>query len=196
MEQRIGDWIETFTGGQFWPLDPRPEDVNIIDIAHSLSMQCRFNGHTRVFYSVAEHSIIVAKEIIFMGYGPLSALYGLLHDAAEAYICDLPRPIKSGWGWYAATENQVLSAILKAFDLPMPKEKVWKMIKLYDNLLLGYEGRKLMRNTAGWASSIDTFQPRTLPVGLSHSIAKQQFLSMFADLIRELNGNGNSGTKP
>ena len=54
-------WIQTFTGKKFSPLEPRREDIDILDIAHSRSMQCRFNGHCRQFYSVAEHSVRVAR---------------------------------------------------------------------------------------------------------------------------------------
>lgn len=179
-------WIETYTGKKFYPLDPRPEDVCIEDIAHSLSMQCRFNGHTRVFYSVAEHSLIISDEITSMGYGALSALYGLLHDAAETYLCDLPRPIKEGWGWYKGAEKLALTDILKAFGLPFPGKPVWKMVKLYDNLLLGHEGRTLMPNNLGWAGNITPFQPSTPVIGMPPENAEQQFLVRFYKLMGEL----------
>ena len=61
-EKRRGDWIMTFTGRKFWVLDPQPEDVNIIDIAHALAMKVRFNGHVSRFYSVAQHSVLVAEQ--------------------------------------------------------------------------------------------------------------------------------------
>ena len=89
MSERVGDWIQTMSGVIFYPLDPRPEEIRIEDIAHALSHQCRFAGHCREFYSVAEHSVRVSRELPqeFM-------LWGLLHDASEAYLVDLPRPIK------------------------------------------------------------------------------------------------------
>lgn len=58
--ERAGDWMQTFTGRQFWPMDPRPEDLDILDIAHALSLLCRFGGHCQRFYSVAEHSVHVS----------------------------------------------------------------------------------------------------------------------------------------
>ena len=61
LEQRKGDWMQTATGGVFWPVDPRPEDVEIEDIAHALSLICRYCGHVREFYSVAQHSVLVAR---------------------------------------------------------------------------------------------------------------------------------------
>src|ERR1700693_75116 len=63
---RKGDWIQTFTGRQFWPLDPRPEEVCIEDIAHGLSNECRFAGQCRSFYSVAQHSVLCARNVLPM----------------------------------------------------------------------------------------------------------------------------------
>jgi hypothetical protein len=101
------------SGRIYYPLDPRPEDVFIEDIAHSLSMQCRYGGHSRVFYSVAEHSyhlsFLVPEE---------HALVALLHDATEAYVSDVPRPLKPYLSNYAEIEDRNWAAIAKAFDLP------------------------------------------------------------------------------
>lgn len=125
---RHGDFIQTFTGRQFWPLDPRADEVEIEDIAHALSMICRFNGHTRQFYSVAEHSVFVAMNV------PVQhRVAALLHDASEAYICDLPRPIKHNVTGYAEAEAKVMAAIAERFkfDLPLPE-----CVKLADNRIL------------------------------------------------------------
>ena len=81
MSERRGDWIQTYLGIQFWPLDPRPEEVMLFDIAHSLSNMCRFTGHCREFYSVAQHSVIVSQNV-----PREDAAWGLLHDASEAYM--------------------------------------------------------------------------------------------------------------
>src|ERR1017187_10636100 len=77
--------ITTFSGIHFWPLLPNPADIRIEDIAHALSNQCRFAGHAREFYSVAEHSVRVSQLC-----PPEDALWGLLHDASEAYLTDVP----------------------------------------------------------------------------------------------------------
>lgn len=82
-------WIQTYTGKKFYPLNPKEEDICIKDIAWSLSNLCRFNGHSKYFYSVAEHSVYVAENV-----PEKYALQGLLHDAAEAYIGDISGPIK------------------------------------------------------------------------------------------------------
>lgn len=82
-------WITTYSGRKFWPLAPNPDDVDLLDIAHALSMLCRFTGHVREFYSVAQHCVLVSYAV-----PPADALCGLLHDAAEAYLLDLARPVK------------------------------------------------------------------------------------------------------
>jgi hypothetical protein len=117
--QRQGDWIQTYTGRQFWPLDPRPDEIHIDDIAHALSLQCRYAGHCRRFYSVAEHSVLLARYV-----SPKNALWALLHDASEAYLVDVPRPIKPALTGYKAIENEVMAAVADRFGLSssMPAE--------------------------------------------------------------------------
>ena len=82
-------WMQTFTGRQFYPLAPRAEDIAIEDVAHGLAMTCRYGGHTKHFYSVAEHCVLVSRHV-----PPEFAREGLLHDTAEAYIGDMVRPLK------------------------------------------------------------------------------------------------------
>jgi uncharacterized protein len=121
------------------------DTIHIHDIAQSLSMQCRFNGHSSVFYSVAQHSVRVASEV-----GPELALAALLHDAAEAYVCDLPTPLKmwmrghesAGSGWpsmYDQLEERIQDAINAKF-LPRPLTKVEEaIIKKADDTLYEWE---------------------------------------------------------
>jgi len=80
-------YLSTFTGKKFFPFAPHPHQIDIRDIAHGLSLLCRFSGQCPYFFSVAEHSIYVADNL---------KLEGLLHDASEAYLADLPRPVKIG----------------------------------------------------------------------------------------------------
>lgn len=107
-----GDWTQTFSGKQFWPMSPRVEDVCIEDIAHALSMLCRYGGHCLRFYSVAEHSVLLSRAV-----SPENALWALLHDAAEAYLVDVPRPIKRHLGGYAAAEVRVMQTVTQKFGL-------------------------------------------------------------------------------
>jgi hypothetical protein len=132
-------WIQTYTGKRFDPLRPDPELIDIRDIAHSLSNQCRFTGHSQRFYSVAEHSIHVSNFC-----RPEDALYGLLHDASEAYLVDLPRPLKhdSDFGvGYRRVESRMQDAVAIAFGLSfaMPKS-----VKVADRNLLLTEKRDLL----------------------------------------------------
>src|SRR4051812_20612492 len=84
-----GDWMQTYTGRAFWPLDAQPEDVDPLDIAAALSMLCRYGGHVSRFYSVAEHCLLMSEAV-----APEHALWALLHDATEAYMGDMVRPLK------------------------------------------------------------------------------------------------------
>ena len=86
--------IMTYSRVLMDPLDARPDQILIEDIAHSLSLMTRANGHCRQFYSVAQHSINCALEARNLGLSPRVQLACLLHDAAEAYIADIPRPVK------------------------------------------------------------------------------------------------------
>jgi len=113
---RTGDFMQTYTGRAFWPLDPRADEVFIEDIAHSLSLQCRFAGHCVKFYSVAEHSVLIARWLLDR-YGPQIALHGLLHDAPEAYVVDVPRPLKPFLANYKGIEAGVMAAISARYGL-------------------------------------------------------------------------------
>ncbi len=180
-----GTWIETFTGKQFFFAEPRAEDVDIRDIAHSLSRQCRFGGHTRVFYSVAEHSVLAVSVLKDQGrWGEITQMYALLHDAAEAYICDLPRPIKSRLRTYCAMEKRIQRVIWEAMGLPAPTADEEIAIKAADAILLGLEGRELMHNVGGWAPSIPNAISERMSAdlrlrGLAPAEAEKEFLDMF-----------------
>ena len=173
---RNSDWIQTFTGRQFWPLDPHPEEVCIEDIAHALSNICRYTGHVREFYSVADHSIRVARIV-----PAPDALWGLLHDASEAYICDVARPVKQYPGFgelYRQIEDRLMLCICEAFNLPAEQPA---SIKPADNILLHTERRDLMaRPPQPWRDPHPplpgTIFPRT------PREAEQEFLELFAEV--------------
>lgn len=115
--ERHGDFMQTYTGRKFWPMDPRANEVCIRDIAHSLSLQCRYAGHCRRFYSVAEHCVLMARWLISAGRDV--ALWGLLHDASEAFLIDVPRPVKPFLYGYRDAEAKVMAAICQRFGLPL-----------------------------------------------------------------------------
>jgi len=133
---RKGDWIQTYTGIQFWPLDPLPHEIEIEDIAHALSLICRYAGHCSRFYSVAQHSILVSHFV-----PKKLALTGLLHDASEAYISDIPKPVKNFLPDYAIIEKAIEIAIAERYHLPFP---IPKEVKHIDMVMLKTEVRDLM----------------------------------------------------
>ena len=135
-DKRKGDWIQTYTGQAFWPLDPRPSEVHIADIAHSLANQCRFAGHSLTYFSVAQHSVLVSDNL-----PPELAKWGLLHDASEAYLVDVPRPVKRSIQGYNEIEEQVMAAIAMQIGLswPMPE-----LVHVVDAEALATERRDLM----------------------------------------------------
>jgi hypothetical protein len=167
------DWIQTWTGRVFRPLDPAPASIDIHDIAHSLALQCRFNGHCRAFYSVAEHSVRVSHAV------PTEhALWGLLHDATEAYLSDLPRPIKSQLPGYRAAEDRLMAALAAHFGLPWPMPAA---VHAADNALLATEQRDLMVPApAPWGIPAAPLPERIEP--LPWEAAERAFLDRFAEL--------------
>jgi hypothetical protein len=123
-----GSYVRTFSGRQVDPLNLRPEDVHIVDIAHSLSLQCRYMGHSAGFYSVAEHSVYVANTLRRAGHDVGLQLEGLMHDSSEAYLMDVPRPIKASHVFteYRALEAKIEQTVAERFGLPYPMSAVVK----------------------------------------------------------------------
>ncbi len=166
-------WIQTYGGQQFRPLEPRAEDLDIHDIAHSLSLLCRFNGHCKQFYSVAEHSVRVADVL-----APKLALWGLLHDAAEAYLGDLARPVKQNAPFFEAAETRLLEVIAQGFNLSWPMPMA---VRQADDLLLATEARDLMAPPPqSWNHSQQPMAEQICPV--SPAQAEALFLKRFNQL--------------
>jgi hypothetical protein len=138
---RKGDWMQTHTGGQFWPLDPRIEDINILDISASLSKINRYAGHTLDFYSVAEHCVLITRKMRLLGYDQAICREALMHDASEAYIGDIPRPIKPYLKNYAEIENGIMQKIAEKYDFAWPCSK---FVKLFDTRILNDEREQAM----------------------------------------------------
>ncbi len=124
----MSGFINTFTGKKFAPLDPKVEDIDILDIAQALSNMCRFTGHVRRFYSVAEHScrvhdIVHGRQLRedMSGFGPWleNLQWALMHDAAEAYLIDVARPVKvqPAMSFYRDAEDRLLSCIAEHFGM-------------------------------------------------------------------------------
>lgn len=131
------DCIRTFTDGNYLNLmDIDLEKILIEDIAHSLSKLPRFGGHMKANYSVAQHSIWIAKKLEEAGQDKNICLCGLLHDAPEAYMMDIPSPIKKMLPDYIKLENEVMTSIANKFSLIYPFPDV---IKEMDKIALEFE---------------------------------------------------------
>ena len=137
-------YITTVTGIHFYPLNPNPKDIDIEDIAHALSLICRANGHFRHFYSVAQHCIACAEEAIERGYSPEVILGCLLHDASEAYLCDVTRPVKKHIPQYLQAEEKLQDVIWKQFIGRELTDAEKKLIFEIDDDILSMEFHLLM----------------------------------------------------
>ena len=139
--------MNTWTGRQFDPLHMQPSDVSLEDIAHALSLLCRGGGHLDRFYSVGQHCINCAGEARARGWSDRLVLACLLHDASEAYISDIIRPVKIHLDNYREIEDRIMAVILEAFglhDLTPEENASWKQID--DDMLRG-ELREMIVST-------------------------------------------------
>ena len=170
-----GPYIQTYLGNKFYLFDPRPEDIHIEDIAHALSNVCRFAGHVSSFYSVSQHSVLVSQNCNI-------PLYGLLHDAAEAYVHDITRPLKYAKGMevYSKIEKQIIEIIAQRFNLPLNFSH-YPDIKQADILVLITEARDLMGDPS-WTKEFPFPPLKQKIVPLSPKQAKKLFWNRWKEL--------------
>jgi len=164
-------WMQTFLGKRYWPLDPKPGDVFIEDIAHALALTCRFNGHPIEFYSVAQHSVLVSRLL-----PEKLQLQGLLHDAAEAYLGDIITPVK--WVEFEKIEEKNLKVIFERFGVEWPMHPD---VKSADLAMLATEARDIMGGERHpWNLTASPLDMRIEPWDFFRS--EQEFLRRFAEL--------------
>lgn len=179
---RRGAWIQTFTGGKFWPLDPRPEDFQIADIAHALSNVCRYGGHTKRFYSVAEHAVIVSL------YVPRQwRREALLHDLSEAYTGDMVRPLKyqPEMAEFRKAENRIESVARGHFKLSTDPA-CWSAVKeIDDRIIVDEVGELMAAPPMYWTRHPDVKSLGAVIMGAPPAIAEDWFLDEFAALFPE-----------
>jgi uncharacterized protein len=173
-------WINCHSGRVCYPLAPDQTDYNIEDIAHSLSMQCRWNGHTKVFYSVAQHSCY-CHDFVSVKSARKEAL---MHDASEAYLTDVPRPIKGYLGHYNKLEALTDKKIREVFDITQTEETL-RAVKEIDKLLLVREKELLIHAAPNKVWGFEDVDTSTIDVLLplidswSPEKAKKEFLTRF-----------------
>lgn len=140
-------YITTYMGQHFDPTKPETDKIDIRDIAHALSLTCRGNGHVKSFFSVAQHCINCAMEAEARGLSRRVILACLLHDAGEAYLSDVPRPLKPFMPEYLRVEEQLLEVIYTKFLGEPLEEEEKQLVKIIDDDMLYYDLRELLSET-------------------------------------------------
>jgi hypothetical protein len=166
-------YVQLRSGIRFYPYDPRPEDVDINDIAWSLSNICRFTGHTAEFLSVAEHSVMVSK-LVPSG----QALLGLMHDASEAYVGDMASPLKCRNHEFRLVEARVWLAIRKRFNL----SELTPDVKDADMLAMSAEVHALMPDASDFPGLPPP--PKIRPQCWDPKTAREEFIFRFRELTQ------------
>lgn len=133
------DHIYTFSGVSFSPLSPCLGDISPVDIAHALSYMCRANGHFKSFYSVAQHCLACEAEASARGHSRKVRLACLIHDASEAFISDITRPVKRQLPEYRGIEERLQRVIYCRFGLDPDDEQLMKAVSEIDDAMLYHE---------------------------------------------------------
>lgn len=169
-----GPTILTASGHYFDFRAPEASRFGILDIAHALSNLCRFTGHTARFYSVAEHCVHASRIV-----PPADAFAALMHDAAEAFLGDVSRPLKSLLPDYMALERHVEAVVLARFGLPptLPHS-----VKLADRAMLLAEQRQALRNADRWPDFDGTAPANVTLHFWQPDDARHHFLARFVEL--------------
>lgn len=154
--------IRTISGKYVNVFEPDPDTLLIEDIAHALSNQPRFGGHLPKFYSVAQHSILC-----HMIARPEDKYNALMHDVSEAYLLDMPKPIKLEMPDYNRIEDNLMNVLAKKFNFKYPKTSE---VERVDHYLLEWEWNVLMLKNKKWGHDINCMTPKQ---------AKKMFLEIF-----------------
>ena len=172
--------MQTHSGIKFYPMDPKPDDILIEDIAHALSLQCRFNGHVREFYSVAQHSVLVSMIV-----PPEVRMHGLLHDAPECYLGDIITPIKDLFEGVREIEDGLEKAIFTKYGMGKLWESDHESVNTADKTLLVTEARDLLASdSSDWDLGFDPMNTAIYPV--PSDIAEKWFLQVFRNYMEQM----------
>lgn len=178
------DYLQTYTGKKFFILNPTVDSIDIIDIAHALSLLCRYNGHCRTFYSVGQHAVWVANIIKHLGGTVDDQLYGLHHDASESFITDIPRPVKPHLNNYLELEKKISDVIYEHFNIKQTPAK-HELMKRADNIALAMEYRDLMnKSDTPWVLDEKPLPIRIEP--LQPKVVEKLYLKKHRELMEAL----------
>ena len=176
--------MNTYTGKRFDPMQMTPEDVSLRDIAHALSLLCRGGGHMKYFYTVGLHSLNCAREAASRGWSDRLVLACLLHDASEAYLSDIIRPVKVHLSNYLEIEERIMQTILAHFhlgDLTPEEHALWHQI---DDEMLSQELKSLMNGEHEMIPVSLTSEPdfRERP----HEEVEEEFYQLAESLVQKM----------
>lgn len=148
---RYGGWIQTFTGVEFYPADPRIEDFSLVDIAHSTALQCRWLGHCKWHFSIAQHAVLVSLYLESIGATYQEQFEGLHHDDNEAYLRDIPSPLKrmEEYANHRYFEHEMDKLIREWLGLP-EREHWSEVVRHADMVLLVTEASQLLPHHGWW----------------------------------------------
>lgn len=184
-----GEWIETWTGRRIFPMALRPEDVCLEDVAWALSNKCRYSGHC-LFYSVAEHSLHLANWSQDKKHPPEVVFNFLMHDAAEAYLPDVPSTIKPLFPELSETEDRILKTIFKSLHIPfiLDESEVKGRVKEADMRIRIDERIMIMPNSSrNWGSIYKALRPLGIKVKCwKPKVARDMFISRFKEINDEI----------
>lgn len=172
-------FIETYTGRHFHFMEPDASEVDIADIAYALAHTTRWGGHCSPAITVAQHCVFVARMLRNKACSPMVQLQGLLHDAPEAYIPDIPSPLKPFLNNFSEIDHWIERAIFEAFGVEYPLDP---LVKLMDEECLRWEYRDLMRGKSlpaphGYRSTLRVWNAQE---------SEKEFLGTFFSLIEAL----------
>ena len=201
----MSKWIQTYTGQRFWPLEPKLTSIRFKDIKMALSHLCRFNGHCREYYSIAQHSVLLARYMMEADkeWTDLACLHGLLHDAHEAYISDIPGPIRDNM--YIAHESKVRPYVIHAdaiqaqicrdLEIAPIDSTLRDIIFEYDQRMLATEKRDVMMHCQWeWLPLPDPFEDQIEP--WTPGVAATEFQLLYDKLKGRINATIENETPP
>lgn len=173
-EEKKNAWFFTYTGRRFYPWNPREEDISIMDIAHALANTCRYGGQCRFYYSVAVHSLMVAEQVTSESH----KLAALMHDAAEAYVGDMPKPFKPFMIGFSEAEDLIMQVIANKFGFQYPLDS---SIHAVDHKMLHTEAKLLLPGSP-WLDSSQAYNNIQKLPKVNPEEAEEAFLQAFAKL--------------